>query len=293
MPDPEVEFRPAVFARSLRHELSSRNLRYAERLGLPKSESRGEPPVVCYRPSENGRVHGNFLPETYRAILKNHSWRKRLQKVHSVAREALPRTDRRWCELDSSNSSDALLMNIFCFPRTLRHQGVFNLLGVEQPASPQFGFRARVPLRNGQADRTEVDMRIGNLLVEAKLTEPGFQSASIATVHSYRDFHEVFDCAMLPRAKNCYFSYQLIRNVLAAYAHHCSFCVMIDARRPDLLAAWYGVMRAIVLLELRLRCKGITWQELARQLPRRLQEFLEEKYGIVTAGSSSPVCSNI
>jgi hypothetical protein len=293
MHGPDLDFRPAGLARSLRHELSFRNLQYAERLRLAKCASRGEPPVICYLPSDDGKRHGNFLPETYRAILKNEAWRKRLQKVHSGAREALPRTDRRWRELDSSNSSDALLMNIFSFPGTLRQREVFNLLGVEPQASPQFGFRARVPFSNGQADRTEVDMRIGDLLVEAKLTEPGFQTAPLATVEAYRDFNEVFDGEILPRGKDRYFSYQLIRNVLAAHAHRCSFCLMVDARRPDLLVAWYAVMRAIVLVELRLRCKVITWQELAQELPRKLREFLEEKYGVVPAGSHPPLSSNI
>ena len=268
-------------AHSLRHELSFRNLQYAERLRLAKCESVGQPPVVCYLPFDEGTRHGNFLPETYRAILKNNDWRKRLGKVHTGAREALPRTDRRWCELDSSNSSDALLMNIFCFPGTLRQQGVFNLIGTEERACPQFGVRARVPLSNGRADRTEIDMRLGSVLLEAKLTEAGFQTAPVQLVENYRDFKEVFDCGILPRDKNRYFSYQLIRNVLAAQAHQCSFCVMVDARRPDLREAWYAVMRAIVTLDLRLRCKMVTWQELAGELPRKLQEFLGEKYGIL------------
>jgi hypothetical protein len=288
MLDIEFDFRPAAFASHLRHELRFRNLRYAERLRLKKTESRGELPVICYLPSEDGKRHGNFLPEAYRTILRNRTWRKRLQKIHSGAREALPRTDRRWCELDSSNSSDALLMNIFCFPGTLARGGVLNLLGIEPQTPAEFGFRAHVPFTSGKTDRTEVDMKIGDLLVEAKLTESDFQSAPVGTVEAYRDFHKVFDGETLPRNKDRYVSYQLIRNVLAAYAHQSSFCVMIDARRPDLLEAWYTVMRAIALLELRLRCKVITWQELAGELPHKVQEFLEEKYGILphVAGGS-------
>jgi hypothetical protein len=77
-----------------------------------------------------------------------------------------------------------------------------------------------------------------------------------------------------------YASYQLIRNVLAAQAHDCAFCVLCDARRPDLLQAWYEVMRCVRQVELRLRCKVLTWQELAAVLPSAVQDFLEEKYGI-------------
>ena len=268
------------FAKTLRRELSARNLHYAERMRLPICEGRADPPVVCYLPSEDGTQHGNFLPQAYSAILQNENWRKRLQKVHTTAWEALPRNGQRWRELDSCNSSDALLMNIFCSPGTLKRNGIARLLGVEIRSVPQFGFRARVPFSDGRYDRTEVDMKLGDLLVEAKLTETGFQSAPAELVESYRDFTQVFDCGMLPRSEDRYMSYQLIRNVLAAHANPCSFCVMIDERRPDLHEAWYAVMRCIVVLELRLRCKTVTWQEMARELPRKLQRFLEEKYGI-------------
>ena len=269
------------FAKGLRRELSARNLHYAERLRLPICEGRADPPVVCYVPSEDGTQHGNFLPEAYSSILRNENWRKRLHKVHSTAWEALPRNGQRWRELDSCHSSDALLMNIFCFPGTLKRNGIARLLGVEMRSVPQFGFRARVPFSAGRYDRTEVDMKVGDLLVEAKLTETGFQSARAELIESYRDFAQVFDCGMLPRLENRYLSYQLIRNVLAAHANQCAFCVMLDERRPDLYETWYAVMRCIVLLELRLRCKVVTWQEMARELPRKLQRFLEEKYGIV------------
>ena len=42
-----------------------------------------------------------------------------------------------------------------------------------------------------------------------------------------------------------YAGYQLIRNVLAAYAQGCSFCVIHDQRRPDLREAWFEVMAAV------------------------------------------------
>ena len=44
-----------------------------------------------------------------------------------------------------------------------------------QGAHRCFGYRARVPLSNGRADRTEVDFRLGVPLIEAKLTENDFQ----------------------------------------------------------------------------------------------------------------------
>jgi hypothetical protein len=274
----------SLSAAELRRELSFRNQQYARKRELLCRESHGDPPVVCYLPCEAGVTHGNFLPGAYRAILKNQVWRKRLEKVHSLARTSLPREDRRWRELDSCNSSDALLMNIFCFPGAMKDGTVYNLLGVEAGSLPVFGFRPRVPLANGNSDRTEVDMRLGNLLVEAKLTETDFQTADQNLLGGYRDLVEVFDASLLPKSGEQFLSYQLIRNVLAAHHNQTSFCVLLDARRPDLLEAWFAVMSCVRSLDLRLRCKVLTWQELAVAVPRKLQAFLEEKYGICGEG---------
>ena len=279
---------PAVarYGAALRYELSVRNQAYARTHGLKHQVSYGSQPVVCYEP--DGGTHGNFLPETYRAILANPLWARRLKKAHTSARTALPRNDHGfWSELDSSNSSDALLMNVFCCPGVFDDVRVFSLLGLESGAVGEFGFKARVPLLGDKFDRTEVDMRLGSLLVEAKLTEADFQAREKAIVESYRDFAEVFDRKALPKTQDGYLSYQLIRNVLAARANDCACCVLCDARRPDLLQAWYEIMRCVRPVELRLRCKVLTWQELARVLPKRLRRFLEEKYGIVN-GISRP-----
>jgi hypothetical protein len=274
----------SLSAAELRRELSVRNQRYAKKRELLCRESYGDPPVVCYLPCDAGSTHGNFLPAAYKAILKNPVWSKRLDKVHSLARTSLPQEDRRWRELDSCNSSDALLMNIFCFPGTLKDGAVANLLGVEQGSLPEFGFRPRVPLTNGNADRTEVDMRLANLMIEAKLTETDFQTADESLVESYRHLTDVFHADFLPKSGEKFLSYQLIRNVLAAHHNQTSVCVLSDARRPDLMEAWFAVMRCVRSVDLRLRCKVLTWQELAAVVPRKLQAFLEEKYGIYAEG---------
>jgi len=259
----------------LRRELCERARVFAEKNGLPFELSYGGSPAVVFWPV--GVLHGNFFPGSYSAIQANTAWKKRLTKVHTS--DSLPRGDRRWCELDSCNSSDALLMNIFCCPEAFDDGRLASLLGVEA-TEPQFGLKARVPLVEGKFDRTEVDVRLGNLLVEAKLTETDFQSKPKAVVDWYRDFEKVFRRGELPQSKTSYGAYQLIRNVLAAYALDCSFCVMLDARRPDLIEQWYAVMRAVKVAGLRVRCKVLTWQELSEALPLELREFLDEKYGI-------------
>jgi hypothetical protein len=177
-------------------------------------------------------------------------------------------------------SSDALLMNIFCYPGVTKRREVSLLLGTEPGEIPQFGFMPRVPLVSGAVERTEVDMKFGDVLFEAKLTEGDFQTQEARIVDQYRDLKEVFECRKLPRRRKHYVSYQLLRNVLAAHALNLSFCVLLDARRQDLLEQWYRVIRCIRSTTLRTRCKVLTWQELAAFLPSALRQFLSVKYGI-------------
>jgi hypothetical protein len=270
----------AIYPTQLRRELSERNQQYATKQGLPHCLSYGGQPVVCYEPT--GALHGNFHPASYDAIVHNPEWLKRLSKAHTSKRTALPRNERGfWGELDSSNSSDALLMNIFCYPGVLESSSARHLLGIEAAHVPVFGWKARVPLGQGKFDRTEVDMLLGNLLIEAKLTETDFQAKSKEVLRRYRDFKRVFSLSELPQTREAYSGYQLIRNVMAAHANNYSFCVLLDQRRPDLIEVWYAVMRAVKLHELRLRLKVLTYQELSRVLPAELQGFLEEKYGII------------
>ena len=97
-------------------------------------------------------------------------------------------------------SSDALLMNVFCTPGVAQSAAVRGALGVDGDSALVFGWKARVPLANGRFDRTEVDMRFDDLLVEAKLTESDFQTRAAGIVEAYRDFDAVFDRDLLPRA---------------------------------------------------------------------------------------------
>ena len=320
-------------AAPLRRELALRNRRWAR--GRVHVESYGGEPVIVYAP--NADHHGNFFDPAYKAILARPDWARRLKKAHT-GRRSLPSAERPWCELDSSTSSDALLMNVFCTPGVLQSPLVRNVLGIEEDVDPAFGWKARVPLKNGRTDTTEVDLRWGSLLIEAKLTEADFQTRAASVVESYHDFEQVFEPGQLPRvalreqrrrepaefaeaytqereetkgtpgadadtiareyqaalveqawqatpSTPGYAGYQLIRNVLAAHAHHSSFCVIHDERRPDLREAWFNVMVAVKSAEMRVRLKVLTWQELALLVPEPLQEFLDLKYGIVPPGT--------
>jgi hypothetical protein len=332
----------AIYASALRQELAARSRLYAQ--GRAHVESYGNPPVIVYAPEDER--HGNFFDPAYEAIAANPNWMRRFNKVHAQAARSLPKpaidAARRWRELDSCMSSDALLMNIFCAPGAVESMLVQNTLGFEAGAKPIFGWKAKVPLRNGRLDATEIDLRLGLLLIEAKLTESDFQSRATAYVEAYRDLDAVFDRELLPRVplppirrkertefpedysqepeevpvslaeqaqllrgvqaqmpsrfvsdppgEPGYAGYQLIRNVLAAHATGCSFCVIHDERRPDLREAWFQVMSAVRNAEMRVRLKVLTWQELAALVPEDLQKFLDVKYGIVAPGKiASPV----
>lgn len=271
-----IESRPRSSAAELRRELSSRNLLRAEE--MPHESTIGDVPSILYRDFDGG--HGNFLAASYRRICASPQWRLRLNKCYTGSKQVARPRDRRRRELDCANSSDALLMNIFCYPGVTSRRAVCRLLGIEPGIRPLFGVRMRMPCVSGLPDSTEIDMTLGHLLVEAKLTEAGFQSARHALVHRYVGIDEVFDTGELPVSKQGYRHYQLIRGVLAAHHCGCSSLLLCDSRRADLAENWYQVMRAVRICELRSRLAMVTWQELAATLSPKLQQFLAVKYGI-------------
>ena len=274
----------SMYANQLRNEITARTVHYAQGNGISFRRSHFDFGSVVLFPAPGGTTHGNFHPASYRAIVRRTIWRKRFGKVLTVPQRLTNvEDDRRLCELDSCCSSDALLMNIFCHPAVRKSSAVLGMLGLDQSSVPIFGWRARVPLDGGKFDRTEVDMKFGHLLVEAKLTEPSFESCAVDRMQGYAEFREIFRLSEVPRLRRQYQCYQLLRNVLAAWTHNASFCLLADARRPDLLEAWFRIIAAIRPLELRTRCKMLTWQELAQVLPRSLREFLDLKYGIGSA----------
>ena len=237
-----------------------------------------------------GDSHGNFIDASYRGILANPEWARRLTKPHSAKRQARPQGAeemvRAWNELDAATSSDALLMNIFCYPRVLAEARLPALLGVPRGSEAVFGVRPKLPLVSGKRgrplkDRSEIDMQLGPLLVEAKLTEADFQFAPLPLLERYPAFSEVFDRNRLEITARGMRSYQLLRGVLIANClRQCSFCVITDRRRPELMEEWFEVISAVRDFELRTRLRMLTWQEIAATLPIPLQMFLAAKYGI-------------
>jgi len=260
----------------LRREVSARNLALA--VGVEHESTFGSVPSVLYE--EVAGRHHNFVPASYRRICASPEWSRRLNKHYSASNRLARPRDRIRRELDCAHSSDALLMNIFCYPGVTSRKSLCALLGVPSGLRPQFGVNPRIPLSSDRTDRTEIDMGLGHLFVEAKLTESGFQTARPDLLLRYRDLPDVFDTDALPLSVGGYRCYQLIRGVLAAHQCGKSFLVLCDARRPDLIESWYAVLRAVRSCELRSKLAVLTWQELAGTLPKTLQRFLIEKYGI-------------
>jgi hypothetical protein len=388
MTHPNSPSRSVAWSASLlRRDLNARAHQFAHERKLLHEIAPGPhqdtDPLIIFGRSELG-PHGNFHPASDLAISANPAWLRRLAKPHTASRRSPARNDWPWRELDSAVSSDALLMNIFCHPRVFNGRtlapAVANLLNVDRTAQPRFGINPGVPLRttrksrskipselsgratllSGRAttltDRTEIDLQLGNLFLEAKLTESDFQTATPRLIERYRDLETVFDIDRLPRkilytaasnppvedysqlepeseieadviianeapifdviipseaqraksrnprispevplksmethvqtnnpklSRTVIQGYQLIRNVLAAYAAEASFCVLCDARRHDLIETWYEILSAVHSPTFATRLKLLTWQELSTTLPNDLLQFLDAKYGIV------------
>ena len=265
---------------SLRQELNARNLQRAG--DLRHEVTFGRVASVLYDADLRGG-HGNFIGASYRRICADEGWRRRLQKSYTGGAQ-VPRAQDRWRgELECANSSDALLMNVFCYPGVLRRAALCALLGVDRGLRPEFGVRAGLAMRRGEVDRTELDLQLGDLLIEAKLTETGFGTASRDRMLRYSGVEEVFEVEDLPWSAGGVRGYQLIRGVLAARAYGGKFLLLCDARRPGLQEPWFQVLRAIRSYDLRSRMALLHWQELASTLPPVLRGFLTEKYGMIPA----------
>src|SRR5579863_7239665 len=133
-------------ASQLRTELALRNHLWAH--SHPHVETYGINPVVVYAPEDG--LHGNFYPPAYAAIVAYPDWIRRFDKIHTQGR-SLPRPSidpaRKWRELDSCMSSDALLMNLFCTPEVIASPAIRSLLSVDTESGPVFGWKARVPFK--------------------------------------------------------------------------------------------------------------------------------------------------
>jgi hypothetical protein len=260
-------------ADDLKHVIRRSALAFAKRRGLAVDESHSS--AVMFT-----NVADSFHPESYGNILKHPEWIDRTKKTHPNVRGAK--------EMQSSNSSDALLMNIFCHPFIGKWGGVRKLLEADLD-SIAFGFPAAVQLKSREADRTEIDLAFSDTFCEAKLTESDFTQKRTSVVENYVWLHEIFHSEALPLRGNDYDNYQLIRNLLASAQHGRKHMLLCDERRADLVRRYMTTVSCLRDAGLRMKCRVIFWQEILAECGESLRHWVEEKYGM---GQPSPTPSD-
>ena len=105
-------------------------------------------------------IQDNFHPESFEQIQKKDEWKERLNKSHPDNK-----LEKGTKEMQSSNSSDALLMSVFCHPEIVKWEGIRNLFD-DDFSTIEFGFKAKVSKKdshnNESGDRTEIDLKLTN-----------------------------------------------------------------------------------------------------------------------------------
>lgn len=216
-------------------------------------------------------VNMNFLEESYLNICMNESWHNRLNKKHSSFNDGTK-------EMQSFNSSDALLMNIFCYPKINKWKGIKELLQISELNEIEFGWNPDFCNENSNYS-TEIDLKINDeIICESKLTESNFTEKEKCIVEKYYGFNDVFDKDLLEIKNGNYINYQLIRNILTAYNYSYRFILFIDETRTDLIRSLFNVVKAIKIADLRKKISFITWQELANKCGSDLKNYLSQKY---------------
>tara|TARA_R110002072_G_scaffold7503_2_gene40599 strand:+ start:350500 stop:351249 length:750 start_codon:yes stop_codon:yes gene_type:complete len=208
----------------------------------------------------------NFDPETYANINAKPDFKKRLDKSHPKAKG--------YKEMQSSNSSDALLMNIFSNPNILKIKGIRDLLGINKDDNIEFGWN---PIFENERTKTEIDMKIGSTIFEAKLTEKDFSAKDIHFVLAYANVEELLDFETLIKEDKI-LHYQLIRNLLTANQYGFNFFLIVDETRTDLIRSFYQVKMAIKDKDLSSRFNFLTWQEITEKLGGDLKKYITRKY---------------
>jgi hypothetical protein len=209
----------------------------------------------------------NFYPETFANICDKIDYKKRLDKPHSKVPD--------FKEMQSSNSSDALLINFFTHPEIKEWKSLRDLISINQSDDIEFGWNPEFD--NEINHKTEIDMKIGNAICEAKLTEKNFTSKRLQIVLGYSNVENIIDLKVLTK-NNIVSNYQLIRNLLTAEKHGLKFNLLIDETRIDLIREFYKVKCAIKTSSLLDNFNFITWQEISNCVGLDLKNYITEKY---------------
>jgi hypothetical protein len=221
------------------------------------------------------KVADSFHPTVWETITRNPQWHMRTEKLHQNVPGAK--------EMQSSNSSDALLMNIFCHPRVATWKGVQELLGSDL-SEITFGYLAGVSIAGGCKDATEIDLAVPGVFCEAKLTETDFTRKRAEVVESYDGLQAAFHVDRLPRAGEEYDNYQVIRNLLASMQHGRAHVLLCDERRDDLVARYTTTVACLRDVSLRQKCRVVYWQQIIAACDDELRAWLSARYGMSAPG---------
>lgn len=259
------------FSKELKDSINKSTLDYIKERGIISSRYVKRKSALVFKTSSDGTVNPNFNENSLRHISKNQDWKNRLTKRHTHFKDDT-------LEMASSNSSDALLMNIFCHPKFTTWKGPHSILGFANE-QPKFGCDPGIEKHSSP---TEIDMILGDVIYEAKLTETDFTTKNLQTVQRvYPDIENLFDLEYLSEGDSVK-HYQLLCNIYAVNKMEGinKFILLLDNRRPDLLHYLLDVIKAIRDDDLRRRCDFITWQQIARTVGKELKDFLQLKYGM-------------
>jgi len=251
-------------ADALKKELRKAALTFADKYGLLVDKSHESALLFL-------NIKDNFHPESFKNICNHPEWQQRLNKPHQNVKSVF--------EMQSCNSSDAFLMNIFCHPDIGRWKGVRNLIR-EELNSITFGYPGQVYINGGQNDSTEIDMALSGLFCEAKLTETDFTQKATNMVEKYDGFHKLFHVNDLPRIGDAYDNYQIIRNLLVAVQHGKNHILLCDERRPDLVRRYFQTVSCLKDMAYRKLGRVVFWQELSSACGANLSNWIIEKYGM-------------
>jgi hypothetical protein len=213
------------------------------------------------------KIEMSFYDKTFNNIINNQEYLNRIGKIHPKVPTIL--------EMQSSNSSDAILMNIFAHPEVKDWKPLRDLLSINSNDDIEFGWN---PVHeNEKWKKTEIDVKIGNSIFEAKLTETDFKSKHLNIVLRYVDVEKMIDLKALTKDE-IVSNYQLIRNIVTAKKYGYKFHLLIDDSRTDLRNEFDKVKNSIIDKSLANSIELITWQQISTCVSDDLKEFLTEKY---------------
>ena len=268
----------ADWVAELRRELTLRAITYAQQNNLPHFLSKGG--TIFFEPyldASGVTRHGNFFAPSYQIIRHDPEWAGMLN--HGVANSnAIPRLKQGIAmETDSSCSTAALAMSLFCLPEI--NEAVASILNIEA-GRPHFAGEIRGSGRRKKDRQLEPDIILNNgeVYLWAILTESLTGAMTVSELEQQPSIKRFTDPHRLAVSGGIVRYADVLKMYLTARQNNARFVLIVDHRRQDLAKAYRRIMQAAKLADT--GCL-LTWQEIAKVLPVEAQAFVQQKYGIV------------